>query len=268
MLMVLMVSALGVARPMTCAAALTNLAVPSQSALAPACTPRGTCPPSPGLALDIELVLIEGRDPDESCFFSRFEITNAQYLEFVHATGYDGSEHPSSKVTEPFLAQVVDGHCPPDQLDHPVSNLNWHHAVAFCEWLSAESGAVVRLPTDAEWEWAASGPEHRVYPWGDEWDPARCNWGDSSGGDRFGLWDGYRASAPVGSFPRGATPQGLEDMAGNIWEWTQEGHLRGGPWCLDPEMMRCDLVADEGVDQANDKFGFRILVEPAPAEAP
>ncbi len=223
-------------------------------------TPMGP-PAAPALALNCPLVWIKGPARGQGFFLSQFEITNAQYIEFVRATGYDGSDHPSSKATEAFLAHVKDGVCPPELLDHPACNLNWHHAVAFCEWLAAESGVPVRLPTDAEWQWAASGREGRAYPWGDRWDPTRCNWGDNTGGDRFGLEDDWSASAPVGSFPTGATPEGVQDMAGNIWEWTTEGHLRGGPWCLDPGMMRCDRIGDEGVDQANDKFGFRILVE-------
>lgn len=226
-------------------------------------------PEAPRVGLEIDLVWIPGPARRwaglgrPGVFVSRFEITNAQYLEFVRATGYDGSEHPSSKSSEPFLGHVVDGSCPADQLDHPVCNLNWHHAVAFCAWLSERSGVVVRLPTDAEWMWIAAGADGRMYPWGDPWDPTLCNWGDNTGGDRFGLVDGVRESAAVGTFPAGATPEGVEDMAGNIWEWSAEGHLRGGPWCLGPEMMRCEVVADEGVDQANDKFGFRVVVEPA-----
>lgn len=221
-------------------------------------------PAPPDLGIDLELRWVPVGSPADGLFFGAFEVTNAQYLEFVDATGYDGSDHPSSKAAEPFLAHVVDGRCPDDLRTHPACNLNLHHARAFCDWLTERSGWVVRLPTDREWERAARGTEGRAYPWGNSWDPARCNWGDSTGGDHFGRWDGFGAAAPVGSFPTGATPEGLHDMAGNIWEWTAEGHLRGGPWCLGADMMRCEIVAREDVDQCNDKFGFRVVVEPPP----
>lgn len=200
-------------------------------------------------------------------FFARTEITNAQYAAFVADTGYDGSDHPSSKPGETFLRQFErDGDdrfvCPPGREHDAVTNVSWYHAATFCRWLSDRTGATVRLPSDVEWQWAAAGPEHRTYPWGDDWNPARCNWGDAHDARGYGQDDGFPGIAPVGSFPDGATPEGLLDMAGNAWEWTLEQSLRGGPWCLGPEMMRCDQVAREDADRADDKFGFRIVVEP------
>lgn len=204
----------------------------------------------------IELVLITaGPDVRRAFYIGKFEITNAQYAAFVRETGYDGSDHPSSKPTEQFLDYWTDGRYPPDLRDHPVTRINWHHAKAFCDWLARKTGRVVRLPTDAEWEWAARGRAGRVYPWGDEWDPRRCNWGDP------GEIDGYAETAPVGSFPAGATPEGVHDLAGNIWEWSANKVLRGGPWCLDAESVRCEWKGREDPQRADDKFGFRVVVE-------
>lgn len=188
-------------------------------------------------------------------WIGRFEVTQAQYAAFVQATGYDGREAPSSKPSEPFLGDWQDGAPPAGQGQHPVAQVNWHHAQAFCRWLSERTGRSVRLPTDAEWAWAARGRHGRVYPWGDEWSATRCNWGDG------GASDGFPKAAPVGSFPSGATPEGVHDLAGNIWEWVAEGHLRGGPRCMGPETVRADAIAREDRERADDKFGFRIVVE-------
>ncbi|MCH8274464.1 MAG: SUMF1/EgtB/PvdO family nonheme iron enzyme [Armatimonadetes bacterium] len=205
----------------------------------------------------IELILIPPRQGAVGGFYiGKYEITNAQYKAFVDETGYDGSDHPSSKFTEPFLGHWVNGTYPDGQAKHPACYVNWHHAEAFCDWLSKKTGKVVRLPADDEWEFAARGEKGRIYPWGDDWQPAFCNWGDE------GKTDGYELSAPVGSFPSGATPEGVHDLAGNIWEWTAEKSLRGGPWCLDPDSMRAEWKAIEDTDRADDKFGFRIVMEP------
>ena len=188
-------------------------------------------------------------------WLGKYEVTQAQFAAFVQATGYDGREAPSSKPTEPFLADWRDAKPPPGQEDHPACQLNWHHARAFCAWLSQRSGCTVRLPRDVEWQWAARGAAGRVYPWGDAWQPTYCNWGDG------GTVDGFTASAPVGAFAAGATPEGVFDLAGNIWEWSADGHLLGGPWCMGAEVVRADGVAHEDPMRADDKFGLRLVVE-------
>jgi toxoflavin biosynthesis protein ToxD len=219
----------------------------------------------------IELVRI-GASPSDGVprdfLIGKFEVTHAQFEPFIHATHYDGADHPSCKSTEPFLADWTGEHFAPDAANAPVCYLNVHHARAYCAWLSRVTGRTVRLPTDAEWSLAAMGPGlQRVYPWGDTWDVKRAN----IGGDA----DGFPEVAPVGSFPSGATPEGIQDMAGNIWEWTTEigenaeaqrrdqlgGHLRGGPWCMNPETARSAFIAHEMPDRADDKFGLRVLIE-------
>jgi formylglycine-generating enzyme required for sulfatase activity len=158
--------------------------------------------------------------------------------------------------------------------DQPVVSITWYAARSYCLWLSlmeskGERTDLYRLPTEREWEWAAAGKEKRQYPWGDmEPTPKLANYDKSNIG----------ATTPVGSYPEGATPEGLYDMAGNVWEWQENryGHkdypdaraLRGGSWDDGTEYLCCSsrlnvVFPDGWVDD----FGFRVvrpslLVEP------
>ena len=133
----------------------------------------------------------------------------------------------------------------------PVVGVCWHEARAYAAWLTAQSGRRFRLPTEAEWEAAARGRDGRRYPWGGEaFDPAVR-------GNAFATH--VRATTPVGVFPEGDSPEGLADLAGNVWEWTgalyrpypyrpDDGRedpsaggrrvIRGGSWFLDPADLR------------------------------
>ncbi|HEU4405046.1 MAG TPA: bifunctional serine/threonine-protein kinase/formylglycine-generating enzyme family protein [Polyangiaceae bacterium] len=111
---------------------------------------------------------------------------------------------------------------------HPINCIDWETANLYCQW------AGKRLPTEAEWEYAARGPEGRRYPWGNEPpDATRLNacgsecahWlaqHNDSPATLYARDDKWALTAPVGSFPRGKTPQGVEDLAGNVWEWTAD----------------------------------------------
>ncbi len=117
----------------------------------------------------------------------------------------------------------------PERQNHPINCVTWEQAVAYC------THAGGRLPSEAEWEYAARGSDGRVYPWGDEApDPERSNscdqrckaWRDENGLPDYGMMfeadDGYAGTAPVGSYPKGRTQSGLEDMVGNVFEWTSD----------------------------------------------
>jgi len=110
------------------------------------------------------------------------------------------------------------GHVPDDEAwgrsRRPVNNLSWQDAKAYTEWLSAKTGRTYRLPTEAEWEYAARAGSAAAYSWGDELGDTRANC-RTCGSE----WDG-KETAPVGSFPANAF--GLHDMNGNLWEWVED----------------------------------------------
>lgn len=127
----------------------------------------------------------------------RTEVTNAEYAQFVKETGH--APPPG----------VWSGTSPnPGEERLPVSNVSYEDARQFAAWRSKRDGVTYRLPTEEEWEFAARGGDStRSYPWGAEWVQGHANLGGAG-------------TTPVGSFPLGNTPQGLEDMIGNVWEWT------------------------------------------------
>jgi formylglycine-generating enzyme required for sulfatase activity len=156
----------------------------------------------------------------------------------------------------------------------------WYEAVAFCRWLTQElrkKGEVapdeeVTLPSEAQWEKAARGTDGRVYPWGDRPDPNRANCRGT----------GIGSTSAVGCFPGGASPYGIEDLGGNVWEWCrtkwQESHedyrdeddlegddprvLRGGSFYSSEGGVRCAARRRPDPDLRLDDIGFRIVVAP------
>ncbi len=131
-------------------------------------------------------------------YLARTPITNSQYAQFAKTTGHQLPEHWST------------GKPPDDKDDHPVVYVSWYDAFAYCQWLSKSTGKNYRLPTEAEWEKGARGSKKYLYPWGNWWDWARCNSGEG----------GPMDTTPVGVYVEGASPYGLLDMIGNVWEWT------------------------------------------------
>jgi toxoflavin biosynthesis protein ToxD len=165
----------------------------------------------------------------------KFPVTNREYAEFVQATGHrkpaawDGPSYPDGKG------------------NHPVARIEHEDAVAYAKWLAKETGQPFRLATEAEWEKAARGTDSRVYPWGNQFDPERCN---TLEGNTFAMlykrarplynimmrvgafvvdngligdnFDKVLATTPVGAYPNGASPYGVLDMGGNAEEWVAD----------------------------------------------
>jgi len=131
-------------------------------------------------------------------------VTNAQYARCVRA-GACGESGRAEQYEDPR------------HKDHPVVQVTWYEAQAFCRWVGG------RLPTEAEWEYAARGPEGTIFPWGNELDGVRLNFCDANCASAWAeqdVDDGYEGTAPVGSYPQGASWCGAQDLAGNVWEWT------------------------------------------------
>jgi formylglycine-generating enzyme required for sulfatase activity len=154
-------------------------------------------------------------------YLARTPVTNAQYAAFVQDTGHRQPYHWES------------GKLPEGKEDHPVIYVSWHDAVTYCDWLTEVIGKPYRLPSEAEWEKGARGSDGRIYPWGNQWDAGRCNSKEGGKGD----------TTPVWAYPQGASPYGLLDMAGNVWEWTRNLWSTSFKYPYDPADGREDLDA-------------------------
>jgi serine/threonine protein kinase len=153
----------------------------------------------------------------EAYYIDRFEVTNARYASCVEAGGCNEPHSSALGNNIPYFQG-------PEFADHPVVYVSWSNAQNYCTWRGA------RLPTEAEWEKAARGTDGRHYPWGDVFEGSRVNFCDSNceydwANRQYN--DGYRGTAPAGSYPAGRSPYGVLDMAGNVWEWVADWYGEG-----------------------------------------
>jgi formylglycine-generating enzyme required for sulfatase activity len=259
---------------------------PRPAAPTPELAPRRTSTPTPRLDLDMVTIpageFLMGSDkrrdsmardaetPQHRVYLpeyriARIPVTNRQYKLFVDATGYETPAHWNN------------GRIPDGKENHPVVNVSWRDAQAFCRW------AGVRLPSEAEWEKAARGTDGRIWPWGNKPPNDKlCNFNNNVG-----------RTTPVGAYPAGASPDGCLDMAGNVWEWTSskwgmdwdkpefdypydpddgredaEGDarrvLRGGAFFGYEVSVRCAFRLWDLPDFRGSNFGFRVVVVASP----
>ncbi len=202
-------------------------------------------------------------------FITETPITNAQYAAFVAETGHrapdvDAATWKSYRLGHPYARTRryawIDGRPPRGLERHPVVLVSHADARAYAEWLNRATGRRWRLATEIEWEKAARGADGRRFPWGDTFDPARLNSHDA----------GPFATTPVGAFPSGASPFGVLDAAGQVFEWTATPAgpgryiVKGGSWD-DKGCGVCRPAArhsrPEGLKHV--LIGFRLVVDAA-----
>jgi serine/threonine-protein kinase len=141
-------------------------------------------------------------------WIGEFDITNAQFDAYVKATGATHDVTDSCRQAS-------------SQPDQPVMCVSWDDAVGYAKWLGGQ------LPTEAQWEYAARGPQSPIYPWGDTFDGKRLNYCDKNCTQSWAdknVDDGYAYTSPVGHYDSGKSWVGAQDMAGNVWQWTADGY--------------------------------------------
>lgn len=151
----------------------------------------------------------------------------------------------------------------------PVVGVSWFEANAYANWLARQLGRTVRLPTEYEWEYAARGIKGRVYAWGNKFDRNKINcaafWDQNDGTSYAHNHDA--GTSLVGQFKDGNTPEGICDLSGNIWEWTNSRYkkeqtdrtVRGGSWDYNRRLVRCALRSKDVPDFFDDDLGFRLV---------
>ncbi len=192
-------------------------------------------------------------------------VTNAQFRPFVQGDGYANQTYWTAvgwqwrkqvKIVQPYYWDnaMRNGD------DYPLVGVNWFEAVAYCRWLSAQTGHEFRLPSEAEWEKAARGPDGRIWPWGNAWEDGRCN--SAKGGfSAFGrIFTGR--TTPVDQYSNGASLYGVFDMAGNVREWCATMLGKSYPYQMEDEWTEAYLAHDtsrrtRGGDYSDGRKGVR-----------
>lgn len=237
--------------------------------------------------------------PIDSFYLSKYEVTVAEFKQFIDATGYqtDADKDGGSYAwdgKEWTKTAGVNWECDPEgkarpsaEYSHPVIHVSWNDATAYARWLYKKTGLRYRLPTEAEWEYAAgNGSKHTKFSWGNG-DPSGKQGGnvsDETAKRKFSDWtifegynDGFLYTAPVGSF--NANEFGLHDMSGNVWEWCWDWYgtypntattnplgptsgvyrvFRGGSWMYYPINARVANRNHFTPDNGNNFMGFRL----------
>jgi len=196
---------------------------------------------------------------------ARTPVSNSEYYLFTWESGH---RVPRGWIGFHFAESTA---------ENPVVGVSWQDAQAYCNWLNDKfkkelEGKTYRLPTEAEWEKASRGLDDRLYPWGSEFDPWRCNTVEA----------GKRGTTALGEYsPAGDSPFGVADMAGNVWEWTgshlkpypydpKDGReaantpgeyvIRGGAWYYSHKLARCSAREGALLTFLSPALGFRLAM--------
>jgi formylglycine-generating enzyme required for sulfatase activity len=193
---------------------------------------------------------------------AKYDVTRAQYARFVAETG-GGAIDPNCSWIDPRARGVPLNQGPND----PVVCVSWRDASAYADWLSRKTHRHYRLPSEAEWEYAARAGSAAARPWGDAIAREDANYGvDSCCGPATGGRDEWRYTSPVGSFP--PNKFGLYDVIGDVWQWTAdcgddcEQHiLHGGSWFHGVDFARSAARASDDTDFRVPDIGFRVACD-------
>jgi formylglycine-generating enzyme required for sulfatase activity len=202
----------------------------------------------------------------DAFWLDRYEVTVGEYRKFLRRF-----PQPEHQPREPYGSMPPQCFTSPHYQTYPMVNVPWLAAQAYCAWKGK------RLPTEAEWEKAARGSDGRIWPWGDVFGPERAN--------VAGLRDGYLYTAPVGTYPAGRSPYGVDDLAGNVWECVADWYdpqryarsparnptgpaqgtlrvVRGGCWFADERFARATFRNHAYPEARDNCLGFRCARSP------
>ena len=212
----------------------------------------------------------EEREIKNPFWMAKYPVTNLQFARFMQAGGYDeqsfwskeGWEYrQKNKWQEPRYWDDRKWNNPIS----PVVGVSWFEAYAYTQWLNQQdlpfekpANYQISLATEEEWEYAARGTDGREYPWGDDFDARFANTSES----------GRIQTTAICTYPQGQSPFGVQDLSGNVWEWTSSWYsnkkntrvLRGGSWYSYSRLARCAWRGDVSPDDRDYSFGFRIVV--------
>jgi formylglycine-generating enzyme required for sulfatase activity len=275
---------------------------PAAAPAPPAATSAGTAPTEPVISVNEAEERAQFINYKNSLGGEMLFVPSAEFVMGSDAPDAAPNEKPLTRVTlsRYYLSRQLITNADYEQFDpsharkrapgttdrHPVVYISCLEATKFCQWLSGRERKKYRLPTEAEWEYAARGSDGRKYPWGNY--EGRGDLGNFADKNTVFAWsdrdvdDGYPESSPVGAFPLGASPFGMEDMAGNVWEWCIDYYepyrgapkvnprgptsgakrvYRGGSWKSRFNSLRTTARGSNLPNYSCNDLGFRIACE-------
>lgn len=207
----------------------------------------------------------------DAFFIDKYEVSNGQYQKCLDAGACTEPGNLTTPSQESYFAN-------PDFADYPVVYVDWAQAQGYCQWVGGD------LPSEAQWEKAARGTDGRQFPWGNEGPDTHFTYGAEDFPVDYANFDDYEGDLmPVGSYPKGVSPFGALDMAGNVWEWTRDWYgdyevkqsvnpegpksgtdkvVRGGSFDFGAWSIRTTYRGKQSPDYQNYRQGFRCITLP------